>query len=177
MAIDSTSPAKKPRAPKKPADHPQYGAMCIAAVCALKERKGSSGQAIRKYICSNYKVSDHYKTHVNRALRKCDGMKQVSGTGASGSYKVADAPKKAAKKPKTPKKKAAKKPAAKKVAKKVKTPKKKKAAPKKSAAKKPAPKKVKPATKKAKKPAVKKAAPKKPAVKKTAGKKKAAAKK
>ena len=49
---DTASPAKKVKkaAPKKPADHPKYIDMITAAISALKERTGSSRQAIVKYI-------------------------------------------------------------------------------------------------------------------------------
>ena len=181
---DAASPkkvqAKKKAAPKKPAEHPKYIEMIEAAITTLKERSGSSRQAITKYIKANYKVGDNADAHIKLALkRNVAGGKllQVKGTGASGSFKVA-AP---VKKPKTvkPKKPAAKKPAAKKpAAKKATTPKKKavKKTPKKKAATKKTPKKSatkKPAAKKtaAKKPAVKKAATKKTAAKKTAAKK------
>ena len=173
------SPAKKAEkkkaAAKKPADHPKYSEMIIAAVTALKDRKGTSKQAIVKYIAANYKVGDNVNTHVKAALKRMvasGALKQVKGSGASGSFKLAEKPKAvkkkpAAKKPKAKKatpKKAAKKPAA------------KKATPKK-AAKKPAAKKAvkKTTPKKAKKPAAKKPAAKKAA--KKAPKKKAAAKK
>merc|ERR1712037_939429 len=108
--------------------------MIAAAITTLKDRTGSSRQAILKYICANYKVD---------AAKGAVQMARASGKGA-GSYKVVkvEKPKKVkkakkpnAKKPKKPKK-AAKKPAAKKAAK-------------------------KPAKKAAKKPAAKKAAPKK----------------
>ena len=158
-------PAKKP-APKKPAEHPTYKEMIVAAIGSLKERKGSSRQAIGKYIQANYKVGDlvgkHLKSGLKRALA-AGVIKQATGKGASGSFKLVD--KKA--EPKKPKKKkvAAKRPAAKKA--------KKPAAAKK--AKKPAPKKAKkPAAKKPKK-APKKKIPKKKAAKKAA--KKPAAKK
>lgn len=172
---DSTQTKAKPAkakktAPKKPADHPKYSEMIAAAIGALKERKGSSRQAILKYIQSNYKVKDNASVHVKQALKKgvaAGTFKQVKGTGASGSFKLPDKQKKpAAKKAKKPAAKKAKKPAAKKAKK---TPKK---AAKKPAAKKPAAKK--PAAKKAKKPAAKKPAAKK-AIKK-GGKKKAAKK-
>jgi histone H1/5 len=59
----SASPAKvapkKKAAPKKPAEHPKYSEMVVAAIAALKERKGSSRQAILKYIQANYKVGDN----------------------------------------------------------------------------------------------------------------------
>ena len=179
MSSDA-SPAKKAEkkkaAPKKPADHPKYSEMIVAAVGALKERKGSSRQAIVKYISANYKVGDNANTHVKQALKRMvagAALKQVKGAGASGSFKLAEKPKVVKKKP------AAKKPAAKKATPKkaAKKPAAKKATPKKAAAKKPAAKKPakKTTPKKAKKPAAKKPAAKK-AAKKTP-KKKAAAKK
>ena len=166
------SPAKKAEkkkaAPKKPADHPKYSEMIAAAITALKERTGSSRQAIVKYISANYKVGDSAGTHVKLALKRgvaSGALKQVKGAGASGSFKNVEKAKPKAKKP------AAKKPAAKKV---------KKAVAKKPAAKKTPKKAKKPAAKKtpkkAKKPAAKKPA-KKPAAKKTAAKKKATPKK
>merc|ERR1712018_303410 len=155
---------------KKAAAHPKYSVMIAAAITALKDRTGSSRQAILKYICANYKV-DAAKAAVQVRLALKRGvakgalkMARASGKGA-GSYKVVKVEKpKKAKKPKKPKAKKPKK--AKKPAKKtVKKPKK--------AAKKPAAKKAakKPAKKAAKKPAAKKAA-KKPAAKKAAPKKK-----
>lgn len=168
------SPAKKAEkkkaAPKKPADHPKYSEMIAAAITALKERTGSSRQAIVKYISANYKVGDSAGTHVKLALKRgvaSGALKQVKGAGASGSFKNVEKAKPKAKKP------AAKKPAAKKV-------KKPAAAAKKPAAKKTPKKAKKPAAKKtpkkAKKPAAKKPA-KKPAAKKSAAKKKATPKK
>ena len=107
------SPAKKkPSKPKKPADHPPYSEMIKAAIVALKERGGSSRQAIEKYIKANYKVGEvgpHLKTALKRGVA---GGKLVhtKGVGASGSFKVPKEEKKAPKKPaKKPKKPAAKK--------------------------------------------------------------------
>ena len=169
----SKAPAKKKPAVKAPADHPKYIDMVKAAIVALKERNGSSRQAIEKYIKANYKVGDGVGTHLKLALKRGVEAKvlvQVKGTGASGSFKVNKELKEA--KPKKPAKKpAAKKPAAKKPAA-------KKPAAKKTAAKKPAAKAAtkKPAAKKdTKKPAAKKAT--KPGEKKPAAKKPAAAKK
>merc|ERR1712038_1657985 len=176
---------KKASKPKAPAAHPTYIQMVSAGIAALKERNGSSRQAILKYIMANYKLGNDQKPVNSRlkiALRSGSQkgiLKHVGkSTGANGSFKLAE---KAAKpkKAKTPKK-AAKKPAGKKPAAKKATPKKKaaaKAKPKKSpakakkAAKKPAAKKT-PAKKVAKKPAAKspKKATKKPAAKKPAKK-------
>jgi histone H1/5 len=156
--------AKKPAAKKQPAAHPKYSEMIAAAIAALKERNGSSRQAILKYINANYKVGDSAGTHVKLALKRSvtsGALKQVKGTGASGSFKLV--------KVVVPKKKsAAKKSAAKKKPAAKKAPKKKAAAKKtKKAAKKATPKK-KPKQKKpvAKKPAAKKAAPKNKSTKK-----------
>merc|ERR1712050_348750 len=155
VTLVSAKPAKKAAA-KKPAEHPKYIEMISSAITALKERSGSSRQAIVKYIKAHYKVGDNVGTHVKLALKRgvVSGLlSQVKGAGASGSFKLVKKAeqKKKAKKP-AGKKPAAKKPAAKKAGKKPakkaakKTPKKKGAA-KKPAAKKPAAKK--PAAKKA----------------------------
>merc|ERR1712012_1273041 len=57
MTADAAPKAKKAAAkPKAPAAHPPYAAMIKAAVKALADKKGSSRQAILKYICANYKV-------------------------------------------------------------------------------------------------------------------------
>ena len=157
----ATSPAKKGKAKKKvekkPAAHPTYIEMISAAIVSLKERSGSSRQAIAKYIKANYTVNDSADVHIKAALKRAVTagiLKQVKGTGASGSFKVAEKPKPKAKKPaakKTPKKPAAKK-----------TPKKKAPAKKTTTSA----KKKKPVKKAAKKPAAKKPAAKKPAAKK-----------
>lgn len=166
-ATPKVAKKKAPAKPKKPAAHPKYSEMIKAALSSLKERGGSSRQAILKYVCANYKVGDEKtaNSHLKLALRagvKNGSLKQSKGTGASGSFRLGEAKKKPAKKaakpkaakpkkaksPKKAKKPSAKKPAAKKTSakkatkpKKAKTPKKaaKKSAksPKKSKASKP----------------------------------------
>merc|ERR1719419_1321012 len=154
MTAAAAPKAKKAAKPKVAAAHPKYSVMIATAIKTLKDRTGSSRQAILKYICANYKV-DAAKAAVQIRLALKRGvakgalkMARASGKGA-GSYKLAKV-----EKPKKVKK--VKKPVAKKAKK----------------AKKPAAKKAKkPAAKKAKKPAAKKAAPKKkPAAKKAAKK-------
>merc|ERR1711981_767009 len=129
--------------------HPPYASMITAAIKGLKDKKGSSRQAILKYIVANNKV-DAAKAgvRVKLALRKMVAAKKVvaaaaAGKKGGGSFKL-PAQEPAAKKPKAKK---AKKPAAKKP----------------KAAKKPAKPKAakKPAAKKAAKKPAKKAAPKK----------------
>ncbi|XP_041354130.1 histone H1-delta-like [Gigantopelta aegis] len=166
------TPKKKSSKPKTPANHPKYSQMVKAAVVALKERGGSSRQAILHYIMKNYKVADEktVNQHLKMALRagvKNNSLKQAKGTGASGSFRLGEA--KAAKTKKPAVKKAKKPKAAKpKKAKKPKSPKKAKAVkPKKPKAAKKSPKKAaKPKATKAAKPKAKKAKTPKKAAKK-----------
>merc|ERR1711971_1004032 len=140
---------KKPVKAKAAPSHPTYSVMITAAVGALKDRTGSSRQAILKYICANYKVEERKATVQTRlALKRMISggelrMAKDKGKGA-GCYKLAssDKPDKAAKPAKKGKKpasasaKKAKKPAAAKKAKVTKS------AAKKAGAKKPAAKKT-----------------------------------
>lgn len=164
-AAPAQKKASKPKA-KKAAQHPVYKDMVLAAIAALKDRTGSSRQAILKYILANYKdvgVEKQVNSRLKLALKRMSDngdLKHVKGKGASGSFRAAEKAKAA------PKKKAAKKPKAKK------SPKKKVA--KKAAAKKPAAKK--PAAKKASKPKKAKKASKPKAAKPAAAKKPAAKK-
>jgi len=176
--------SKKPRT--KPS-HPPTSDMVNAAIKSLKERGGSSLQAIKKYISANYKVdAEKLAPFIRKYLKSAvasGALTQPKGKGASGSFKLsvksegkpaATGAKKtaaAAKKPAKPKgEKKAKPAAAKKAA--VKKP---AAAAAKKAKKSPskAKKVAKPPTKKPKSPKPKKAAVKKPKTpKKTAAKKK-----
>ena len=89
MAEAAASPAKK--APKKPAvkpAHPPYAVMIAAAIKALKERGGSSRQAILKYILANYKIADAAKAQVRAklAIRKMLEAKTI--IPVKGSFKL-----------------------------------------------------------------------------------------
>lgn len=166
-AASAASP-KKAKKPAKKADHPPVASMVDAAIKNLKERKGSSLAAIKKYIAANYKVdvaklAPFIRRYVKKAV--ADGkLSQTKGSGASGSFKIGKDTdeKKVTKVKKTPKKAVKKPAAAKKTPKKAKKPaaKKEKKAKKPTAvkAKKPKAKKATKSPKKAKKPAAKKAA-------------------
>ena len=52
-AAPKAAKAKKPAKPKKPSTHGTYASMIAAAITALKDKKGSSRQAIVKYIMAN----------------------------------------------------------------------------------------------------------------------------
>ncbi|XP_076658721.1 uncharacterized protein LOC143362435 [Halictus rubicundus] len=142
-----SSPAKKAGKSKaKPqrtkSSHPPTSEMVNNAIKELKDRKGSSLQAIKKYIASTYKVDgEKLAPFIKRYLKTAvtsGAVVQTKGKGASGSFKLS-APKGTAetksksskrvakkaesadkkpveKKPASPKKPAAKKPAAKKPA-------------------------------------------------------------
>merc|ERR1711994_387112 len=163
--INMSAAAPKAKKAANPAAHPKYSVMITAAITALKDRTGSSRQAILKYICANYKgdgakAGQQLRMALKAGIKKGTlKMAKESGKGA-GCFKLVkvEKPKKAKKavKPKKPAVKKAAKPK-KPAAKKAKTPKKAAAKPKKAAAK---PKAAKKAPAKAKKPAAKKPAKK-----------------
>ena len=112
----------KPRNLKKPAqriEHPKYREMITSAICTLNDRKGSSRQAILKYIVAHYNVGSETKkinSWVKMALRagiKTGAFKQVRGTGASGSFRLGRKSSRGARKPRRTRKhkKVARKPA------------------------------------------------------------------
>merc|ERR1719150_1944019 len=159
--------AAKPAKAKKPAkkaEHPPSAVMVLAAVKALKDKKGSSLPAIKKYIAANYKVDvAKISPFIRKAIKKLVADKKLIQTKASFKAAKEEKPKKV-KKPKAKKPKAKKPPkkAKKTAAKKAKTAKKAPAKKAKTAKKAPAKKTAKkPAAKKSPKKAAKKAAPKK----------------
>ena len=86
MATAAKKKVSKPRA------HPSCHEMVHAAVGALKEKKGSSLAAIKKYIAANYncdieKLNTHIKNAVKAGVTK-GTLVQVKGQGASGSFKM-----------------------------------------------------------------------------------------
>lgn len=187
----ATTPKAKSVPKKAPSTHPPTAQMVNNAIKNLKERGGSSLQAIKKYISSTYKVdAEKLSPFIKKYLKNSvDSGKLIrtKGKGASGSFKLAtpDAKKiekkpKIAKKPKTaaakPKKPKTEKSAPPKKPKATTASKPKSDKPKAAAPKKKSPSKVKktakvPAAKKPKSPKPKKAAPKKPITKKPAAKK------
>merc|ERR1711911_179262 len=94
-----TATKKATPAKKKAATHPTYQVMVQESIKALKERKGASRQALKKYIEANYKceVRNH---NLNSALKKLTEEKvlEQSETGQRWKFKKAEA-KPAAKKP------------------------------------------------------------------------------
>ncbi|XP_037790607.1 histone H1-delta-like [Penaeus monodon] len=107
----SSTSAKRPSAKRA---HPKYSEMVAAALRALKERNGSSRQAILRFIVASFQVGDERTAgvHLKQALRRgvaSGSLQQTKGTGASGSFKLSkEELKKAA-----PRKDSAKKPTSK----------------------------------------------------------------
>lgn len=185
--VSTPKKGKSPRAkkPKTTPSHPKVSEMVNSAIKDLKDRGGSSLQAIKKYIASNYKVdAEKLAPFIRKYLKSSvvsGGLVQTKGKGASGSFRMGGASGAVKKSPKKAKKTAAKPKAAKpastvkKAAKPKKTPQKSK--PKTAAAKKPKPvvkiaaKKTKPAKTAAKKKPAKASPKKKPAAKKAKAKK------
>lgn len=98
---------------KTPAEHPKYEEMIKIAIRTLKERNGSSRQAIEKYVKANFKVGDTATHHIKTALKKgtVNGtFVHTKGVGASGSFKLPKEQKKPVKKPAAPSKKPVSKP-------------------------------------------------------------------
>lgn len=99
-----TSAAGTKTTKKQSVDHPKYSEMVHQALSSLKERGGSSRQAVLKYIMKNFSVgSDEnaVNTHLKIALRsgvKNLTLKQSKGSGATGSFRLGE---EAKKKPKT----------------------------------------------------------------------------
>ena len=95
MPATAATPVKAKKVAKKPAtkpDHPTYKVMVVAAVSALKCRKGTSREAITKYIKANYNVNDSCDLFVMSTVVKgvASGvLVQVSGWGLFGFYKLA----------------------------------------------------------------------------------------
>lgn len=81
--------SKKPRV--KPS-HPPTSDMVNMAIKSLKERGGSSLQAIKKYLSSNYKIdAEKLAPFIKKYLKSAVSsgtLIQTKGKGASGSFKL-----------------------------------------------------------------------------------------
>ncbi|KAL7047599.1 hypothetical protein ACKWTF_003041 [Chironomus riparius] len=90
-----TDKVKKPKAPRT---HPPVSEMVVNAVKTLKERGGSSLQAIKKFLVAQYKVdTDKLAPFIKKFLKSAvekGQLLQTKGKGASGSFKLPVAAKK-----------------------------------------------------------------------------------
>lgn len=85
---------------RRPPTHPTYSQMILDAIGSLKERGGSSRQAILSYIMANFRVGTEKRLvnhHLKMALRASverRALKQKTGSGAVGSFSLGDTAKK-----------------------------------------------------------------------------------
>ncbi|XP_020493235.1 histone H1.0 [Labrus bergylta] len=94
MAETSAAPAKAKKAakPKKPASHPKYSEMIVAAIVHDGGRSGASRQSIQKYVRKNYKVGDNVDVQIKLSLKRMVAsgvLRHTKGIGASGSFRLA----------------------------------------------------------------------------------------
>ncbi|KAK0168349.1 hypothetical protein PV327_002162 [Microctonus hyperodae] len=89
MASHQGNKTQKPRT--KPA-HPRTADMVNIAIKTLKERGGSSLQAIKKYISATYKIdADKQAPFIKKYLKAAvtnGNLIQTKGKGAAGSFKL-----------------------------------------------------------------------------------------
>jgi histone H1/5 len=82
-----------------PSAHPPYAEMVMEAIVNLKNRKGSSRSAIRKFINERYNIPEKFNinAHLRQALKHgiTNGtLKQMKGSGSNGFFKLAESKKK-----------------------------------------------------------------------------------
>lgn len=88
--------APVPTVVKQTREHPPYSEMVQKAIAELKDRSGSSKVAILRYLTQNYQLGDNaskINTNIRLALKKGverGELKQVTGTGANGSFKLGE---------------------------------------------------------------------------------------
>ncbi|KAI1704379.1 linker histone h1 and h5 family domain-containing protein [Ditylenchus destructor] len=99
-AKSKNMPAKvaKPKKSQPTESHPPYLDMIKTAIIEQKEQKGSSRAAILKFITQHHgldaesrSVNANLRQALNRGVRT-GSLKQVSGTGASGSFRLGESP-------------------------------------------------------------------------------------
>lgn len=117
VPLSPKSPKKKPataRATNTKSDsakHPSTSIMVTTAIKKLQDKKGSTLQAIKKYISVNYQVNSTKSAYLIGKFLKAAVLNgvlvQTKGSGASGNFKMAEVKKKklakVAKKPSTKK--------------------------------------------------------------------------
>merc|ERR1711963_974044 len=81
-AAAATPKVKKTTKAKPKASHPPFKAMTKAALVALKESKGSSRQAILKYIMANYKLQSSDPKKAKSPKKKSAAKPKKAATAA-----------------------------------------------------------------------------------------------
>ncbi|XP_063610604.1 histone H1-beta, late embryonic-like [Penaeus indicus] len=90
--MSPSASSSSPKAAAQDAPRPTYLAMILEAVLALGDRRGSSRQSIAKYIAYQFGLDAKKSTRrVNQALKAAlekGLLRQVSGSGVVGSFKL-----------------------------------------------------------------------------------------
>ena len=91
VATTTFAKTSKTSNPSMPSSHPPVADMVTAAINELKDRKGTSLQAIKKYVATNYQTDPNRINYYIRNFLKSAVEKgilvQINGKGASGSFK------------------------------------------------------------------------------------------
>lgn len=92
VPVASKKSKSKAKKSKNALTHPKISEMVIEAITELKERNGSSLQAIKKYVGANFKaevekLSPFIKKYLKTAVIK-GVLIQTRGHGATGSFKL-----------------------------------------------------------------------------------------
>ena len=82
--------------PKAPPVHPTYEVMVKAAIVSLKDRSGSSTQAIAKYLAVTYTLPDGWKKVLSTQIKKMAASERL--LKVKNSFKLGEELKKAPKK-------------------------------------------------------------------------------
>lgn len=89
----TTIKKEKKKSDRPKASHPSTAVMVNTAIQNLKERGGSSLQAIKKYISATYKIDgEKFAPFIRKYLKASvisGALVQTKGKGASGSFKLA----------------------------------------------------------------------------------------
>ncbi|KAI7881461.1 hypothetical protein K492DRAFT_206820 [Lichtheimia hyalospora FSU 10163] len=91
MAPTKKSAQSKAASSNKKSPHPTYEEMIKAAIIELKERKGSSRQALKKYLLANYDLTanSHFDSQFNAAIKRGVNKGVFSQPkGSSGTVKL-----------------------------------------------------------------------------------------
>lgn len=93
-ALPGLAPSAKPKSSRvvRPrSNHPTYANMVREAITFMKNRKGSSRQAIERYVTSKWTLGKTSHTRLNTTLNrmvKDNWLLQPKGRGANGSFKI-----------------------------------------------------------------------------------------
>ena len=98
-AVTTPKKAGRPKSNRPKPNHPPYADMVAQAIATMKDKRGSSGIAIKKYVLSHFDVPDSDTTnkHINLALKRgVTSGSLVTARGHAGTFRNSQESKKAA---------------------------------------------------------------------------------